>query len=295
MDSYKQYKKWHKNMDISFDAKNNRYSRYDLIILIYSIVGFLYQFSTLSIMFSSSYLTQNDTNLWNGFFPWWTIFFTFTFWSNFFVFLTYLAYLFCLKQKWLRENNTYILIVTSYITLVLIIVAFLLLPAALQSNLGVNFLASVTPLTMAGLVMPHGPGPILFIIFSILVFSFYKSGNKKIFKYSFLKMLGFIYFFFLLYMIMVIVLNWIPIGDYYVLNGKHIILPGYTVYSKFTALNPNLPILSDGKIASYGSSFDLLYYLLTILVMFLIAGIYYFSLKKVRNYFENKEKNIFYE
>lgn len=257
-----------------------------LIIFIFSLIGAIYQFITLSIMLSNDYLTQNDIRLWNGFFPWWTVFFTFTFWSNMFVFLTYLLYLFFNKRNWLQNNNTIIFISCSYITLVLIIVAFILLPASLTAHLNVNFLERTSALTLSALIMPHGPGPILFIAFSIVVFCLNKKGNQKIIDFGFVKILFFSFIFFLAYMIMVITLNWIKIGSYYIYDGTKVYEEGFSVYSKFTAINPNLPIVSDGKITSHGSPFNLVYYLLVIIVMFTAITIYYFSIKKL---YKNKK------
>lgn len=253
----------------------NRYK----VIFILSLIGVIYQTSTLSLMFANDVITQNDVRLWNGFFPWWTIFFTFTFWSNFFVLTTYFIYLCFFYKTRLKNNNTFLFITCVYITLVLIIVAFILFPASIIESDNVNFKRHTSSLTLSALIMPHAPGPLLFIFFSMVVFSLNRQGNKIILNYGWWKITLFSLIFFISYMIMVLILNYVPVGAYYIDNGKHIYFDGYTVYSKFTAINPKIVLVSDDEVTGNGSYLNLLYYLLVICVLLIIETIYYWIVK----------------
>ncbi|MBR4486493.1 hypothetical protein IKS57_03960 [bacterium] len=50
---------------------------------------------------------------------------------------------------------------------------------------------------------------------------------------------------------------------------------GYSVYSRFTAINPDLPIVSAGKVSGYGSYINILFYLLAIAILVISFTIYY--------------------
>lgn len=254
-----------------------------IVIFCIALLGFFYQASTLSLMFTNDITTEHDIRLWNGFFPWWVIFFTFTFWSNFFVFITYFIYLFFGKSKKLRNNNSLLLIVCSYISLVFLIIIFILLPAAEIEHSNVNLGRTHSALTYAALIMPHIPGPLLFIFFTFWVFLNNKKGNKIIWELGWIKITVFSLIFFILYMIMVVILNYVPIGAYYIdqLTHKKIYFDGYTVYSKFTAINPQIVIVEGNKVTGHGSYINLLYYVLVIAVLLIFDSVYYLLARKI--------------
>lgn len=269
-----------KNINHYF-LKKGRYLRFwtskiKIVVFVLSLIGFIYETATLSIMFINDIITENNIRLWNGFFPWWTIFFTFTFWSNTFVWVSYLIYLFFFWNKRIKNNNTFLFISCTYITLVLLVVAFILFPAAIIQKDNVDFSSHTSLLTLSALIMPHAPAPIYFIFFAMVIFSLNRRGNLIIInKYKFWKILGFSLIFFLSYMIMVAILNYVQVGSYYIDNGQKIFFKGYTVYSKFTAINPNIILVSGDKETGHGNYINLLYYLLVLIILFVLVSIYY--------------------
>lgn len=253
-----------------------------LLITILALIGFIYQGCTLGLMFANDIITQHDIRLWNGYFPWWTIFFTFTFWSNSFVFTSYGIYLFFFQKTKLKNNNIFLLISASYITVVLIVVACALFPAAVIEKNNVNFGSKTNPITLGALIMPHAPGPIFFIFFTLVVYSLNRKGNWIIIQKGYWLILLYTLIFFVSYMIMDIILNWIPIGAYYIDEHNEIIkFSGYSVYSRFTAINPNLPIVSAGKVSGHGSYINILFYLLAIAILIISFTIYYWIIRKI--------------
>ena len=260
----------------------------DILVISLAFIGFLYQFATLSMMFSNDILTQNDLRLWNGYFPWWVVFFTFTFWSNFFVFITFTLYLLCFKWSKLKNDNLFLYMVCCYISVVLIVIAVALLPAAVIDHDNVSFTSHTNPLTMGALIMPHGPGPIYFIFFAMVVCSVNREGNKKILQLKYWKVFAILLSLFLCYIIMAIALNFIPIGAYYI-NSDHqvVYFNGYSVYSKFTCINPNLQIVTGGKLTGHGQPVYVLFYFLAIFILLISHTTYYFSISDHLNSYYN--------
>lgn len=281
--TFTEFKDWDIVLKTKYTSKYLKYwlkKRY-LVIFILALIGFVYQGCTLGLMFANDIITQNDIRLWNGYFPWWTIFFTFTFWSNFFVFISYFLYLFFFPKTKLKNNNIFLLISSCYITVVLIIVACALFPAAVIEKNNVNFGSKTNPITLGALIMPHAPGPIYMIFFSLTVCSLNRKGNWIINKNGYWLVLIYVLIFFLSYMIMDIILNWIPIGAYYINEHNEIVkFSGYSVYSRFTAINPDLPIVSAGKVSGHGSYINILFYFLAVAILIIVYTIAYWIIKK---------------
>lgn len=246
------------------------------VILSIAVIGLLYQFATLAVMFANDVTTAHDIALWNGYFPWWTIFFMFTFWTNFICFLTYFIYCFFGKSKVLQKNNFFVFIPCVYISLVILVVACALMPAAFTKNNGVDFSSGASSLTLADLIMPHFPSPILFMFFSLIIFSLNRAGNKVLLKFKLLKSFAFALIFITFYLIMDIMLSYIPIGAYYINEaGEKIYYAGFSPYVWFTNVNPNLVIVSNQKVVGHGSGINLLWYAFALALLLIIHGCYY--------------------
>ena len=87
---------------------------------------------------------------------------------------------------------------------------------------------------------------------------------------------------------MAIALNFIPIGAYYVnAQNEKIYFNGYSVYSKFTCINPNLQIVTGGKLTGHGEPVYVLFYFLAIFILFISHTTYYFSIRDHLNSYYN--------
>lgn len=79
---------------------------------------------------------------------------------------------------------------------------------------------------------------------------------------------------------MAIALNFIPIGAYYINTNHEIVyFKGYSVYSKFTCINPNLQIVTGGKLTGHGQPVYVLFYFLAIFILLISHTTYYFSIR----------------
>ena len=87
---------------------------------------------------------------------------------------------------------------------------------------------------------------------------------------------------------MAIALNFIPIGAYYI-NSDHqvVYFNGYSVYSKFTCINPNLQIVTGGKLTGHGQPVYVLFYFLAIFILLISHTTYYFSISDHLNSYYN--------
>ena len=96
---------------------------------------------------------------------------------------------------------------------------------------------------------------------------------------------------FICYIIMAIALNFIPIGAYYINTDHQIVyFNGYSVYSKFTCINPNLQIVTGGKLTGHGEPVYILFYFLAIFILLISHITYYFSIHDHLSSYYNKMK-----
>ncbi|MBQ3621900.1 hypothetical protein II941_03940 [bacterium] len=90
---------------------------------------------------------------------------------------------------------------------------------------------------------------------------------------------------------MAIALNFIPIGAYYINEDHQIVyFNGYSVYSKFTCINPNLQIVTGGKLTGHGEPVYVLFYFLAIFILLISHITYYFSIRNhLNSYYHQME------